>query len=627
MKTCCVAVIGHVDHGKTSLVRALTGIETDTAPEEKARGLTILPGFAYHTYDDGIIDFVDAPGHEDFIQAMVCGASGAQAALLVIAADDGISAQTLEHLQIAGLLGISQGVVAITKSDLLPPAQQSLFLDRLKATLADSALADAPMLFCSATSGDGIDEIHSALQSLLRNSHNVPVPRHTVLPIDRVFTVTGRGTIVTGTLAGGPLAISDDLALQPKGQPVPLRGLQCRGADRKIAYAGERVALNLRGVDAADVNRGMVLSKPEAGHATTCIDVVFNTIGTTLKHMQEVRVLFGTTSTIASLRLFGGGKVAAGETPFAQLRFRTPVFGYEGQRAVLRSLSPAQTLGGVTFLDCDAQPTRAGDKTRISLLQAIETQAPAAIARALCAAQGAVALVEDISRLARSAKQISATDIGPAFEPIGKTHTTTTDAIAARCQSLLTALTIYHTQHPLHLMAPRSAVGLNALSHLQLHVETTLLQSGQIIRREGSIALASHDPFAQMSEAQSTQINTLEQAILTSGLTPITTVPADQDLIALLISTDRVVRIENVGLKQSLLFHVDVLHAAAVALNAAIPLDSPFTTSQARTALTTTRKVIVPVLEYFDEINVTQRSGDARQMTGRLPVSPAALPC
>jgi selenocysteine-specific elongation factor len=627
MNTCCVVVIGHVDHGKTSLVRALTGTETDTAPEEKARGLTILPGFAHSTYPEGIIDFVDAPGHEDFIQAMVCGASGAQAALLVVSADDGISMQTLEHLQIAGLLGISQGIVAITKSDLLPQSQQASFLEGLRTTLADSALADAPVVFCSASSGDGIDRVHETLQSLLTGPPHSPIARHTCLPIDRAFSVTGRGTIVTGTLMGRSLALEDGLTLQPSGRNVTLRGLQSRGKDRQVANVGERVALNLRGVDVANVSRGMVLSTPAASAATRCIDVALNTSGPPLKHMQELRVMFGTASTIATLRLFGGGKVAAGDTRVAQLRFRTPVFGYEGQRAVLRGLSPAQTLGGAIFLDCEAQHARAGDKARISLLQAVATQLPAAIAHALCSAQGGVARLADISRLSRLAKQIDVTEIGPEFEALNHSHIINTNAMTASYEDVLSALQSYHAQHPLHLMAPRNAVGLGITSLLQSHVEAMLVRNGMVRRGDRTIALAQHDPFTQLTEMQSAQIKSLGEALQAAGLTPLPAPSTNPDLVTLLIDTGRAVRVENIGLKQSLLFHANTLHAAAIALNTAFPPEMSFTTSQARTALDTTRKVIVPLLEHFDDIGVTQRSGNIRQMTERLPVPPIALPC
>lgn len=629
MNTRCVVVIGHVDHGKTSLVRALTGTETDTAPEEKARGLTILPGFAHSIYPKGIIDFVDAPGHEDFIQAMACGASGAQAALLVVSADDGISAQTLEHLQIAGLLGIYQGIVAITKSDLLPQSQQTLFLERLRTTLADSVLADAPVVFCSASTGDGIDRVHEALQSLLTTPPHSAIARHTLLPIDRVFSVTGRGTIVTGTLMGRTLSLEDGLILQPSGRNVTLRGLQSRGKDRQVANVGERVALNLRGVDVTDVSRGMALSTPAAGAATRCIDVALNTSGPTPKHMQELRVMFGTTSTIATLRLFGGGKVAAGNTRVAQLRFRTPVFGYEGQRAILRSLSPAQTLGGVIFLDCEAEPARAGDKGRMSVLNAVETQTPAAIAHALCAAQGGVARLHDIGRLTRSTAQINASGIGPEFVALSNGHVTTTETIATHSQDLLATLATYHAEHPLHLMAPRNAVGLSAASVLQLHVENDLFQSALIRRHDNNIALVQHDPIAQLTETQSARIKTLEQSLLDAGLTPapFPSSPLDRDLITLLVETGHAVRLENIGLKKSLVLHSETIRAAAIALNTAFPPKAHFTTSEARAALNTNRKVIVPLLEHFDEIRLTQRSDDARQMTGLLPVSPAALPC
>ena len=265
MNNRCVVVIGHVDHGKTSLVRALTGTDTDRLPEEKARGLSITPGFAHRTYPEGVIDFVDAPGHADFIQAMIAGASGAQAALIVISLADGIGAQTREHLAIAGLLGISKAVVAITKSDALDTADWPERLSDIRATLARTPFASEPLVVCSVQSGDGIDALHDALKDLLLQPPKHSEARHCFLPIDRVFSLPGRGTIVTGTLLGQDLTLDAEMVLQPAGQTVSLRGLQSRGEERETVHPAERTAVNLRGITAADIQSGSALCAADMG--------------------------------------------------------------------------------------------------------------------------------------------------------------------------------------------------------------------------------------------------------------------------------------------------------------------------------------------------------------------------
>lgn len=377
-----IAVIGHVDHGKTALVRALTGIETDTSAEEKARGLSILVGFAHKTYAQGVIDFIDAPGHEDFIQAMVSGTSGAQAALLVVSATEGIEAQTAEHLRIARLLGIASGVIAVTKSDLLCVDAYAACLARLRAAVGGTVLEDAPMVMCSAKDGTGLEALHAALQDLLNAPSCATTAAQTMLPVDRVFTVAGHGTVVTGTLLGGDMNAGDAVVVQPSGHPTTLRGLQCRGAQRTHARAGERVAANLRNITADAVKRGDVVCLAPSVEATKCIDVEITALAAPLKHMQDLRVLFGTTSAVATLRLFGGGQLAQGQKGFAQLRFRHAVLGYEGQRAVLRRLSPSETLGGAAFMDCQAPKPLRATKPTLRCLPPLHREHPKPLRRA-----------------------------------------------------------------------------------------------------------------------------------------------------------------------------------------------------------------------------------------------------
>jgi selenocysteine-specific elongation factor len=624
MKTRCIVVVGHVDHGKTALVRALTGMETDRLPEEKARGVSIAAGFAYHTYPEGIVDFIDAPGHEDFIQAMIGAATGARGVLVVVSAVDTPQAQTFEHLAIAGLLGIDRGVIAVTKSDLIAPLQRGIRLGEIRAALSATVMADAPMILCSAHDGSGIAPLHAEIRKLLAD-HTVPeAPRGAVLPVDRVFSLAGQGTVVTGTLLGGDLFATDELTLQPKGHRAPVRSLQSRGVPRNCVHAGERVAVNLRGIQVDQVKRGTVLSARNIVAPSVCIDVRIDMLGTAskaLRHMEKLRVHFGTSQENATVRLFGGGPLWPDQSGFAQLRFENPVVGFEGQRAVLRRLSPAETIGGAGFLDTQSMPARAGDLHRLNLLRAVDQRAPAEISGALCLTSGGAARVRDIVRLMRQDQDETLDALGNAFERVGS------DLIARRAdledvgEIITQAVAVYHAEFPLKMVAPLAVVApADRSTALTAHVLDQLNQRGIIRLSATGIALQTHDPIASLTPDQQAVITHIDVTFASAALTAI---PADTnpDLIALLVATGRLVSLYNFSLKQTLLLHVDALVKAAELLAAAFGCD-PFTTSQAREALGTSRKIIVPLLEHFDKTGVTLRTGDARQATGAIPVSP-----
>lgn len=623
MNSCCTVVVGHVDHGKTALVNALTGMETDRLPEEKARGLSITAGFAHTTFPDGIMDFIDAPGHEDFVQAMVAAASGARTALVVISASEGIAVQTCEHLEIIRLLGITLGVVAVTKSDLLAPAEHKVRLAELRRDLSATCMASAPLVLCSARSGTGISTLRDHLGALVTSSRLTASPRAAFLPIDRVFSLAGHGTVVTGTLSGGELSMDEDLMLAPPGRAVTLRSLQSRGTACESVAPGARVAANLRGVAVEDVERGAVLVAKDAGAPSACFDVRIELSAGApkgLRHMEEVRVLFGTAHEVATVRLFGGGGLDPAQSGYAQLRFRKPVFGFERQRAILRRLSPPQTIGGAEILDAQAAPVRSGDSARLHVLQAIDERAPAGIANALASAQGGVASLRDITRLSRGNA-----DLCDGFTVLAPDLVAPMYAINAVRTDLLEALADYHARHPLRMMAPRTVVAMPRVSpRLISHIETELSGAAQIRQNGEALALSTHNPFDHLATSQRTALHDIDTTFRAAGLGAAPQADADPDLLALLIDIGRLLPLRNIALNQTLLLHGDTLTNAATQLYATFA--DAFTTSQARAALGTSRKIIVPLLEHFDTCGVTLREGDTRRMTGTIPVPPPALP-
>ncbi|WP_348655605.1 selenocysteine-specific translation elongation factor [uncultured Sulfitobacter sp.] len=618
MTSACVIVIGHVDHGKTALVRALTGMETDRLAEEKARGLSIALGFAHCEMAGGTLDLIDAPGHEDFIRTMVSGASGAQGAMLVVSAVEGIAAQTREHVQIARLLQVPVAVVAVTKVDLIPEAALPARLVEIADALAAQGVTGAELVPCSAPAAGGTDHLR---QVLARRFNALPAraaPMGAFLPVDRAFTLAGRGTVVTGTLLGGALAVGAALTVQPSGAATVVRGLQARGAARERVAAGERVAVNLRGIALEDIARGDVICTGGQG-ATLCMDVwltVSDTAPRPVKHMQDLRVLWGTAHEVATLRLMGGGQIAPGGAGLGQLRFKRPVVGFAGQAAVLRQLSPAATLAGAVILDPQATAVGAGDRRRLAVMQAAQQQDGTALAAALCAQGRGVALWSDLVRLARC----DATAALPTgVVRLSPEHIALADDLVTVQTAVVAALQRFHADHPIKQGAALSMLQrVTPLRGLVPFAQAELFRGGEVVLRDGLVSLARHDPFAALAPQQLARLTEIEERMRAGGTSPPDVrqfdAPDDADLIALMVAQGRLVSLANIALKQQVVFHAATIGQAQRSLAASFPPPTAFTTSAARTALGTTRKFIVPLLEHLDALGMTLRDGDTRQI-------------
>ena len=631
MKSCAVAVIGHVDHGKTSLVRALTGIETDRLKEEKERGMSIALGFAHRSYPSGNIDFIDVPGHEDFVRTMVAGATGAGAALLVVSAVEGIARQTIEHLEIATLLGITSGVVAVTKADLLARPAWSDREVSIRAAIAATGLREQPVVFCSSATGEGLDSLDRQLDDLLCRSPELPMLPGFFLPVDRVFSAAGMGTVVTGTLLGAGLESGAQAVVAPRGRSVIVRGLQTHGVDREYVEVGSRTAVNLRNVSRDDVRPGDVLCAPGCFPSSAQIDVrltVSPKADRALKHLDEVRVLHGSRSATATVRLIRGNRIEPGESDFAQLRFAAPVTAFAGQRAVLRRLSPAETIGGAVVIDPAASPACRNDHHRMTILAAAWGGDPLEIADALGRRSGGVVHLAELARLGSRSADHMREVLGPAYLDLGAGEIASRLAFAVAKQACLDQLASLHRDSPLRsgfsgacvrqlLVGPISLVLVN-------HAERLLVEEGRVVRGREGVALAGHDPLAGLSHSQRSQLGAIEESLRQGGLKPpdpedlCAEADADpgtgHDLVELLVASGRAVSLMNHALKQLLVFHVDALGEAGRNLHAAFPFPAQFRTGEAREVLKTTRKYIVPVLEYLDAQGVTVRHGDLRQL-------------
>ena len=376
-----VGTAGHIDHGKTTLVRALTGVDTDRLKEEKARGISIELGYAYQPTDGGgVLGFVDVPGHERFIHTMLAGAAGIDFALLVVAADDGVMPQTREHLAILDLLGITRGAVALAKADRVDAARIEAVERDLHQLTADTALAGSPVFPVSAVSGQGIDALRDHLHAEAQAMQRADEAGGFRLAVDRSFTLKGTGTVVTGTVFAGRVAVGDELVVTPSGKPVRLRGLHVMKQPAQEGRAGQRCALNLGGIAKDEIARGDWIVSPPLHAPTARFDVRLNlspAAPAPLVHWAPVHLHLGAAHVMARVALLQGEKLAPGESMLAQLVADHPLGALNGDRFILRDAEARHTLGGGTVLDPDAPARKRKTPLRLAELAALEIADPA----------------------------------------------------------------------------------------------------------------------------------------------------------------------------------------------------------------------------------------------------------
>jgi selenocysteine-specific elongation factor len=375
-----VGTAGHIDHGKTSLVKALTGIDADRLKEEKERGITVDLGFAYQRLDDGgMLGFVDVPGHEKLVHNMLAGATGIDHVLLVVAADDGPMPQTKEHVAIVDMLGLSRGVVAVTKADLVTDERLAEVQAEVRALLAPTALAHAEVVAVSAATGRGLTELKEHLAAARATLPPAAQSGHFRLAIDRSFSLAGIGTVVTGTSVAGRVAVGDNLVLSPGGHAVRVRGLHAHNQSAESGHAGQRLALNLAGVDKADARRGQWLLAEPAHAPTQRIDARLRVLASESKplaHWTPVHLHLGAEDVSARIALLDGQTIAPGTSALVQLELERPIGALRADRFILRDQSAQRTLGGGVVIDIFAPPSRRRKSSRLAWLAALELATP-----------------------------------------------------------------------------------------------------------------------------------------------------------------------------------------------------------------------------------------------------------
>ncbi|MDK3161663.1 selenocysteine-specific translation elongation factor [Kamptonema cortianum] len=611
-----LATAGHVDHGKSSLVKALTGTDPDRLAEEKARQMTIDLGFAALSVGGETVGLVDVPGHRDFIGNMLSGVGGIDAALVVIAADEGIMPQTREHLSILSLLEVSHGIVILSKIDLIEDSEWLALVEaEIRDTLRHSTLAQAPIVRVSAALGTGLETLRTAIAALLSELPSRPsnlIPR---LPIDRVFTLRGFGTVVTGTLLGGDLPSGIEVQLEPRGLRARVRSLQSFHQVVPLAAAGSRAAVNLAGVSTNDVRRGDVLTLAGHSAATSLCDIQLTLLkeaSRPIRHNTAVRVYTGTAALNARVRLLEADTLSPGQTGWAQLLLSEPAAIFDGDRFIVRFPSPPETIGGGKVLSAHPPRTwRRRDPKVLAMFQNGSALTPEMrIARA---AQGEIPVRAEIV-LSRSGLQAEQFDAALALAvnsrlviafPEGLLNADSAAALLHRARILLRQ---FHTAFPLRLGMPREEFGsrLNlrqpTITHLGALDEEVVIERGIVRMRDHAI---------QFSTEQERAAQRLLDQMRVQPMSP----PSYGEAAAL--ASEAVIRalldLETLILLQPGLIFLRSSYEQAVAMvRRHIAVNGQITAAECRDQLGTSRKIAIALLEYMDAQGITRRTGEVR---------------
>ena len=622
---------GHIDHGKTTLVRALTGIDTDRLPEEKARGITIELGFANLTIPVGIhFGIIDVPGHERFIRAMVSGAGGMDIVMLVIAADEGIMPQTREHLEICQLLGVRKGIVVLTKSDLVDSDWLELVQEEIREYLVGSFLDDALIIPVSAKTGTGLDALKEELGRIARLVDQKRSGGPFRLPVDKVFSVPGFGTVVTGTLLLGQVSVNDEVEILPSGITSRARGVQTHGSDSDKGTAGQRLAINLQGVSHDQVHRGDVVTPRGFYRTTSIVDVRLNHLKSAakkLKHRSSFRFHSATYDVAAQVVLFDKKTLEPGESDFAQIRLAQPVLLLRGDSFILRSSSPARTVGGGNVLDPFPPARRRRSREAQELLETLAAGDETGIASKMVSGSllSGISFADISKRTGFSSKRLESA-IAPLLasgavlqvvrEPriyLGR------EGFTSLCKTLLNELEEYLDLNPLKTGISKEELKtrIPARSDQRYFAPciAALEKDGLVLSDRELVSLVARTSRA--TELQSATGNLLEEQLKKKEYEPdsIKELAAEFKLsekqvlehLNLLAREKRAIKI-----KGNLFYAVGPYNSIIQKISGYLNEKREITPNEVRELTGLSRKYFIPFLEHLDDIKLTIRIGDKR---------------
>ncbi len=633
IKRIILGTAGHIDHGKTTLVKALTGIDTDRLKEEKKRGITIELGFAHLTLPSGVrLGIVDVPGHERFIKNMVAGASGIDLVALVIAADEGIMPQTREHLEICELLGVKSGIVVLTKKDLVDEEWLQLVKEDVLQGLKGTFLEQAPVVAVSAVTGEGLEELVEVLDNLVAHIPDRSAEGPFRLPVDRVFTIKGFGTVVTGTALSGRLKVGEEIVVYPQGLSSRVRRIQVHGQDRDFAEAGLRTALNLQGIEKEDVERGHVVAHPGVLQPSYILDLDLRYLSSAprpLLHNTRVRFHIGTSEILGRIFLIGIDRVDPGSRALVQIRLEEPVVCWRGDHFVIRSYSPMVTIGGGVVLDPLARRRKRSKRHQIEELKLLRDGTPQEVVFYHVKRAGILGITEEkmalrvslfgdalkkvLQELASQGKIRQIYGEGRKIYISGEVYTRLKDEVLER-------LARFHQKFPLRPGLSKEDLRHRLPSGLEVRVFETLLkeleQEGKIARDKELIRLATHR-IVLADELEKLKKN-IEEAFRREGFQPR---DKDEILSQFRENPDLTVEIYHLLLKEGLLipvkenlvYHVEVIEEIKQRLREFFREHKELAVGDFRKLLSgASRKYLIPLLEYLDRERFTMRLGDKR---------------
>ncbi len=629
MRHVIVGTAGHIDHGKSALVKALTGVDPDRLKEEQLRGITIDLGFAHLDLGDVQVGFVDVPGHEKFVKNMLAGVGGIDFVLLVVAADESIMPQTREHFDICRLLGVSAGIVVINKIDLVDPDMIELVRDEVTETVFGSFLEGAEIISVSSRTGEGIDRLKKAIHDLSLTVRPRPSNRMLRLPIDRAFSIRGFGTVVTGTLTSGEIQKDQEVELIPGSLTTKVRGLQVHGIMTGRAVAGQRTAVNLQGIDLAQVERGMVLTIPRVFRSSQILDVHLRLLpgAKPLKNLVKVRFHQGTLEVLARVALIGQDTLAPGESGYVQLRLDAPVFCLHGDAFIIRQFSPTITIGGGTILHPNPSKHKSTDRHLLSALQGLDRGSLPEKIPVLLATDAKRAmdlselnsllglpgpeLVRICSELAKSGKLVMI----PAPAPI----LLLPDVVESLKKETLTQVSDFHKENPLQKGISKEELRKRLYDDLPLEVFRycldTLVEKHKISFLEDAISL--HGREVQLTAEGQRVREMIEASFQKAGYQPpslsdlqnsIQGNPEETRRIFFWMIKEKIL----VRLSDDLVYHRETVETIKKQIRAKFTAGAKFGVAEFKEIFDITRKHAIPLLEYLDREKFTRRVGNDR---------------
>lgn len=627
MKSVIVGTAGHIDHGKTSLVKALTGIDADRLEEEKRRGITIDIGFAHLELPapDGQklrLGFVDVPGHERFVRNMLAGVGGIDLVVLVIAADEGIKPQTREHFDICRLLAVRRGVTVLTKSDAVDSETLEVVRLEVEDFLRGSFLdpAHSPVIAASSLTRAGLDEVKAALARIAAEATVKDSAALARLPVDRVFTMKGFGTVVTGTLVSGTIRKEEELEVFPSGKRVRVRGVQVHGASAEMAIAGQRTALNLAGVTTEELARGMMLAPGDTYRSTTRADVALSLLPTAKPVKEGARVHFHayTMETVAEVRLYATRPLKPGEESYAQLRLAEPTLLLPGDRFIVRQFSPVITIGGGVVLDAVPPSRKRSSENVIEFLRILQNGSPQQVIAARVASHRADGLALHDLPTEMNIRPGDAITLAGQAGLVSCGRVLISPAAFSQAQAaVLEVVSAFHDKNPLvagirkEELREQSKLGHEVFDH----VLATLMNLKKVEIAGEQVRLPGRGVVMKDEEAESKKI--IEQAFASAGLK----VPSLREVLAgvkvdklraqkivTLLLRDRVL----IKISDELVFHQSALLDLRQKITALKPATTKIDVGRFKDMTGVSRKYAIPLLEYLDRERVTRRVGDER---------------